>query len=823
MVTGLIQDLKHSARMLLKNPGFTFVAMVSIAVGVGANAAMFSMADALVLRPLPVPRPGGIMKVSAVPSEQGLRNPSMSYRDYVDVRDGARSFSALAAYQLAAAAFSTAPTELAQRKVGLAASENLLEAAGLTPGIGRWFRADENQVAGRNPVVVLAHDTWREQFDADPGVINRRVQLSGIDFTVIGVAPEGFSGLDAYIRPAFYVPLAMAPALSPNTSSGALDQRDFRWLTVKGRLNADATLAQARQEVATIAAALEKEYPASNRGLGLTVQTELQSRTSDSADTLLVTVLMTLAVAVLLVACANVTGLLASRAPARARELAMRLAMGARRSRVMRQLLTESLLLSLGGGLLGICVAYGGIRFFQQIEIPTDLPAAITFELDRRVLAVAFIVAIASALLSSMLPAWRATRGDLASTLKDASGSMPRRSRLWTRHGLVCGQVALSLVLVTVSLWLYRGTRLLVANGPGYRTDHLLMLNLDPALARYSDAQSREFFRLLKERTLALPGVVAVGLTSDVPLGTGQRDIVSVAPEGYRFPPGSTSVTIQGARVDEGYFAAMGIRIVSGRPFVSTDTADTPHVAVVNTTFANRYWPGQSAIGKRVRVTDQDGGWAEIVGIASTIRYNWVAEGPTEFVYLHRLQEPTRLSQSTLLVQADGDPTALALPVRDVVRGIDASMPIFSVRTMEDFYRARAITVSNVIVGTVAGMGSMGLLLALVGLYALVAHAVSQRTREIGIRMAVGARPGNVLRMVMRHGLLLSIGGIMLGLAAAAAMNGLLRAAFPVSSGVNPSLFLFVIPAVLAVTLIAALIPAQRAARIDPLIALRQE
>jgi len=822
MVPGVLQDLKHSARMLLKNPGFTLVAMISIAIGVGANAAMFSMADALVLRPLSVPQPGGIIKVSAVPPAQGLQNPAMSYRDYVDVRDGARSFSALAAYQLIAVSFSTAPTDLAQRKVGLSSSENLLEAAGVAPGAGRWFRADEN-VAGRSPVIVLSHDTWQEQFDGDSDVINRRVQLSGIDFTVIGIAPEGFNGLDPYIRPAFYVPLAMAPALNPSASSNALDQRDYRWLTVKGRLNGQATMAQARQEVATIAAALDKEYPASNRGLGLTVQTELQSRTSGSADTLLVTVLMTLSIAVLLVACANVAGLLASRAPARARELAMRLAMGARRSRVMRQLLTESLLLSLGGGLLGLCFAYGGILLFRQIEIPTDLPAAITFELDRRVLTVGLVVAIGSALISSLLPAWRATRGDLASTLKDASGSMPRRSRLWTRHSLVCGQVALSLVLVTVSLWLYRGTRLLVANGPGYRTDHLLMMNLDPALARYNDAQSREFFRLLEERTLALPGVVTVGLASDIPLNTGMRDIVSVAPEGHRFPAGSSSATIQGARVDGGYFTAMNIAIVSGRPFEPTDTANTPHVAVVNTTFANRYWPGQTAVGKRIRVGGENGEWAEIVGIAATVRYNWVAEAPTEFVYLHRLQEPPRVSQSTLLVQTDGDPAALALPVRDVVRGIDARMPIFSVRTMDDFYRARAITVSNVIVGTVAGMGSTGLLLALVGLYALVAHAVNQRTREIGIRMAVGARPGNVLRMVMRHGLLLSTGGIVLGLVAAAAMNGLLRAAFPVSSGVNPALFLIVVPAVLAVTLAAALIPAQRAARIDPLIALRQE
>jgi predicted permease len=349
------------------------------------------------------------------------------------------------------------------------------------------------------------------------------------------------------------------------------------------------------------------------------------------------------------------------------------------------------------------------------------------------------------------------------------------------------------------------------------------MVSLDPALARYDEAQSRTFYRVLTEKALDVPGVVSVALTSDIPLGADARDIVTVAPEGYRFPAGSDRITVQAARVDEGYFATLGIPIVTGRAFTSSDTADTPHVAIVNTTFANRYWPGQSALGKRIRVKDRDETWVEVVGVAATIRYNWVAEGPTDYVYLQRLQQPTPTPRTTLLVQTRGDAAAMAAPLREVVRGIDAGMPIFGVRTMEDFYRARAVTVSNVIVGIVAGMGSMGLLLALVGLYALVAHSVNQRTREIGIRMAVGARPGNVLGMVMRHGLLLSVAGIALGLGTAAAMNNLLRAAFPVSSGVAPGLFLLAVPALLAVTLIAALIPATRASRIDPLIALRQE
>jgi predicted permease len=822
MIPGLFQDLKHGARMLLKNPGFTLVAIVSIAIGVGANAAMFSLADALVLRPLAVPQPGGVVTVSAMPPVQGLRNPAMSYRDYVDVRDGTRSFERLAAYQLVAVGFASAKDEQAQRRVGVASSENLLDASGVTPRLGRWFRAEENSAAG-SPVVVLAYDSWTEQFGSDPNIVDRRVFLSGIDFTVIGVAPEGFTGLDPYVRPAFYVPLAMAPSLNTTAPADILERRDNRWLRVKGRLRPGVSITQARQDVAAVAATLAKQYPGSNRNMDFTVQTELQSRTSQSSDTMLVAVLLTLSIAVLLVACANVAGLIASRAPDRARELALRLAMGARRSRVIRQLMTESLLLASGGAMAGLCLAYAGIIVLRQIQVPTDLPAALLFDLDRRVLFVGLVVAIASALLSSLLPAWRATRGDLVVTLKQAAGSMPRRSRLWTRHGLVCVQVALSLVLVTVSVWLYRGTRLTVSNGPGYRTEQLLMMNLDPALARYDDAMTQAFFRTLAETTRNVPGVVSMALTSDIPLGADSRDIITVAPEGFRFPAGSDRVTVQGARVDEGFFETLGLPIVSGRPFASTDTADTPHVAVVNTTFANHYWPGQSAVGKRIRIKDGSDAWAEIVGVAATVRYNWVAEGPTDYIYLHRLQHPTPTSRATLLIHLQGDVSAMVTSVRDAVRSIDAGMPLFGVRTMSDFYRARTLTASRVIVAIVGGMGAMGLLLALVGLYALVAHAVAQRTREIGIRLAVGARPGNVLMMVMRHGLVLSAGGIALGLAAAAAMNGLLRAAFPVSSGVNPGLFLFVVPAVLAVTLVAALIPAQRAARIDPLIAIRQE
>jgi len=785
---------------------------------------MFSLADALVLRPLPVSRPGEIVTVAALPPAEGFRNPSMSYPDYLDIRERARSFNGLTAYQLIAVGVSSAPGQLAQRQVGVAVTETLFETAGLKPTLGRWFRADENQVGAPRPVVVLDYDTWTEQFESDPRVIDRHMRLSGIDFTVIGVAPDGFTGLDPFLHPAFYVPLAMVPAVSVGAPADVLVRRDNRWLRVKGRLNGGVTLSQARQDVAAIAATLGRQFPATNRRVDMTVRTELEARTTQSSDALLVTVLMTLSIAVLLVACANVAGLLASRAPVRARELALRLAMGAGRTRVVRQLLTESLLLALGGGLVGLAVAYAGIALFRQIDPVTDLPGVLTFELDRRVLAIGMVVAIASALVSSLLPAWRATSTDLARTLKDTSGSMPRRSPLWGRHGLVCVQVAMALVLVTVSVWLYRGVRLMETTGPGYRTDHLLMLNLDPGLARYNASQSREFYRALKQSVLATPGVEAAALTSDIPLHNDARDTIALAPDGHQFPAGTDSVTVQASRVDEGYFSTMNIPIVEGRGLTATDIDDKPAVGVVNTALARRYWPGRSAIGKRIRVTDGRGDtWVEVVGVAATVHYNWVAEAPTDFIYLQRLQVPTPTQRATLLVQTAGDAAAMAPAIREAIRDIDSNMPVFGVRTMSDFYRARALTISNVIVGTVAGMGSMGLLLALVGLYALVAASVNQRTREIGIRMAVGAPPGAVLTMVLRHGLVLSIGGVALGLVAAYGLNGLLRAAFPASGGLNTAVVVIVVPAVLVVALVASLIPARRAARVDPLMALRQE
>jgi predicted permease len=513
----------------------------------------------------------------------------------------------------------------------------------------------------------------------------------------------------------------------------------------------------------------------------------------------------------------------------RAQEIALRLAVGAGRSRLVRQLVTESLLVAVGGGLLGLAFSKAVIMLFQRIEYPTDLPLKLTFAVDTRVVLVSILAATLAAILSSLIPAWRASKTDLVSTIKTPTALAGKRQRLWGRSVLVSGQIALSLVLLTVSVFLYRSFRVELDKGPGVRTDRLLMVTFEPALARYDDARTRAFYRELTDTTRAMPGVTSVALSSAAPLKAGDLGFTRVAPEGFQFREGAENAVVPTTDVDDHYFETVGIRIVSGRPFAASDTTDTPRVAIVNETFASHYWPGQNAVGKRIRVDTDTRTMAEVIGVAADAKYFFIIEGPQEFVYFAHMQGTA--PRSTLLVATSGPAAALASRMRDAVRSIDPNMPIFGVRTMEDFYASRVVYTTNLIVGCVVGMGSMGLVLALVGLYGLVAYSAHRRTREIGIRVAVGANPASVLRMVLRHGLNLAVGGIAVGLIGSFAANNALRAAFsrtPVGTiGTIPGSDLFVyaqaVLALIALVLLAAYLPARRAARVDPLIALKTE
>jgi len=830
MLETIWQDLRHGVRMLRKNPGFTVIAIISIAIGVGANAAMFSLADGLVIRPLPVTRPGDVLTIAGIAAGSRGYAP-LSYPEYVDVRDHNRSFSGVVAYRLVVTSFVNRPDEPAQRRAGMAVSGNYFDAMEVRPALGRWFRADEDQAPERDAVIVLDYDEWQQRFGGDPAIIDRHLRVGTVDFTVIGVAPQGFTSIDHDLHPAFYIPLAVARTVQPRLPADARLKRDLRNLDVKGRLKPGVTLAEARQDVHQIAVNLQRSYPDSNRNFDLTAQTQFDAFTSGPgrADATFVAMLMTLALAVLIVACANVAGLLTSRAPVRAQEIALRLAVGAGRARLIRQLVTESLLVALGGGLLGLALSNGVIMLFQRIEYPTDLPLKLTFAVDTRVIIVSVLAATAAAILSSLVPAWRASKTDLISTIKSPAALIEKRQRLWGRSVLVCGQIALSLVLLTVSVFLYRSFRVELDKGPGVRTDHLLMVTFEPALARYDDTRTRAFYREVVDTARAIPGVTSVALSSSAPLKAGDIGFTFVAPEGFQFPAGAKNTGVMTTDVDDHYFETVGVRIVDGRGFSATDTADAPPVAVVNQTFASHYWPGQSAVGKRIRIDDDKAEMAEIVGVAADAKYFFIVEAPTEFIYLPHTR--SRAPRSTLLVATAGPAETLAQRMREVVRSIDANMPVFGVRTMEDFYASRVVYTTNLVVGCVVGMGSMGLVLALVGLYGLVAYSAHRRTREIGIRVAVGANPGSVLRMVLRHGLNLAVGGIVVGLVGSFAANNALRAAFsrtPVGTiGTVPGSDLVVytqaVLALIALVLLAAYLPARRASRLDPLVALKTE
>jgi macrolide transport system ATP-binding/permease protein len=822
----LWQDVRYGGRVLAGSPGFATIAVLSLAIGIGANCAIFSFADALLLRPLPIARPGEVFTVGSTANLEALGASSLvsSYRDYVDIRDRNKSFAGLAAFRDVTVGFAADPKATPKLKLGMLVSGSLFTLMGVEPTIGRTFRPEEDQVPGRDAVVVLGRTMWEQEFASDPGVLGRRVRINGGEFTVIGVTPPDFSGLNQYVRSDFFVPLMMSQRLVNNSKGDPLEDRNARNLRLKGRLKPGVSQAQAQAELTTIASDLERAYPETNKNRRLAIRTELQARIDQSPpDAMLIAMLSTLALAVLFVACANVAGLLTSRAPARAREMALRLAIGAGRGQLVRQLITESMLIAIMGGVLGLGVGYAGMTLFRQIELPTDLPVSLSFQMDRRALLFSLAVAAASAIVFGLVPAIHATRTDLTAVMKAGDSVAPGRRRRWGRTVLVGGQVAVSVVLLVVALFMYRGFGQQLANGPGYRTDHLLMMSFDTSLLRYTDAQSRQFFDQVADRAREVPGVKTVTMTTSVPMLNDSIGFETVVPEGFQFPPGKDNVTVVSSRVDEHYFDAMQLTLLRGRNFSADDSDEKSRVAIVNQQFAQHFWPNQDPIGKRLRlVNGDDKAWVQVVGLAKTSKYLFIAEPPTECVYLPYRQMKQR--EMIMLAQSAGDPAALSAPLRDIVRGLDANMPIYNVRTMEQVYQMRAIGIFNVLVTTVAAMGLMGLGLSIVGLYGLVSYAAARRTREIGIRMAIGADRGAVSLMVLRQGIVLAVAGLVLGLVASVGAGELLRAAFPTGDNQRDAgALLIVVPIVLAVTFLAAYVPARRASRLNPVQALRHD
>jgi len=814
----MLISLHYAVRVLRKDPGFTAVAICSLALGIGATSAMFTFADAVLLRPLPIQEPDHVVAISAKTASSapvGL-STTISYPDYTDFRDRNRSFEGLVAASPATFGFSPGPGTLPRIKAGQYVSANYFRALGVEPALGRDFRSDEDRVQGRDAVVILSHNFWAGQFGRSRSVLGSRIRLNGIDFSVIGVAPESFTGIDT--GPAVYIPLAMSPRLG----HGDLHSRDAGWLSVRGRLRPGVSAEQARADIGGIAAGLDKLYPLTDRVRRIEVQTELHLRVEQSPATAAMMIMLALlALSVLLVACANVAGLLLSRARARSREIALRLAIGASRGALIRQLLLESLLVAIAGGLGGVVVADQGARFFASMPFPSDLGFSIGATVDHRALLFTLLVSMMSTVFFGLGPALRITRPDLASALKAADADSGKR-RLWGRNAIVASQVALSLVLLVISGVLVEGFRHELAQGAGFRPDRLFLTSFDTQLARYSDSQTQQFYQRLLERTRSAPGVRTAALTSSLPLWCW--DTIGVIPEGYRLPPGEQAPTAFNHYVSDGYFSTMGVRVLQGRGLLESDRERSPRVAVVNDHLANRYWPAGNALGKRFHLVGATGPLVEIVGIAKAAKVFFISEPPADVIYLPFRQHAR--SALTLVTESDATDAATIAPVlREVVQQLDPDMPVFDIRTMREFYTQRAVKLPNMTVEIVAAMGLVGLLLAVTGLYGLVAYSVSRRTREIGIRMAIGADRSKVVLMVLGQGLKLGAIGVAAGLVVSVAACRAMTSAtwFLTFDQVSPLIFTVIAVLLLAITTLAAWVPARHAARIDPMRALRDE
>jgi macrolide transport system ATP-binding/permease protein len=816
----MLRSVQHALRMLRKSPGFTLVAVGSLAMGIGATSASFSIVDGLLLRPLPVLDPGRVVAVT--PAKMGAfgADSSISYPDYRDFRDNNRTFDGLIASSLSSFGFSPNANTVPKTTYGAYVSGNFFRVLGVQPPLGRAFMESEDRDAGKDAVVVLGHDFWVNEFNGNPSVVGSSLRLNDVECRIIGVLSERFTGVQQMVKPALYVPLAMSPRLG---QENMLEKRGVQWLTVNGRLKPGISVAQADAGLAAIAAQLEQLYPETNRNRKIQVQTQLQLRVKQvPPQALLGVMLSVLAICVLLVACANVAGLLVSRARARTREMAVRLAIGAGRGALIRQLFLENLLLAIAGGLVGILLAYAITDFFNTIPIPTDVPVSLKAAIDQRVLLFTLAASILSTFVFGLAPAFQTTRLDLVPSLKAMDADSSGRKRLWGRNLLVAGEVALSLVLLVVSAVSWLGFQSQLRQGTGYRTDHLYLASFDTRPRSYSEDQTRRFYRDLLEKTRLAPGVRSAALASDVPMGFNQSS-VAVVPEGYSLPPGQQAFNVMNYYVSDGYFATQGIRILRGRGFRETDRAGTPLVAVVNTQFAQRYWPKQDALGKRFHLREGTGPMVEVVGIAETGKYVWISEPPLDFIYLPYTQHGT--GALTVLAESNTPDAATLAPVlREVVSKIDPAMPYSNARTMQDFFTQRAVKTTNIIVEVVSSLGMMGLVLALVGLYALVAYSVSRRSREIGIRMAIGADRQGVLRMVLKQGLVLgSIGagaGLILSFFACRALTLQL---WILGGHMNYAILPAVAVPLVLVTLLAAYIPARRASLIDPMRALRDE
>ena len=817
----LVRDVRFAARLLVKQPGFTAAAIVSLALGIGANSALFNMFNSLLWRPLPVASPDEIASIYTT-RDEGTIYTGFSYPDYRDLRDQNDVFAGVAAHSPTLFALRSEGREDA-RVYGELVTGNYFDVLGVRMQLGRSFRPEEDQTSGTHLVVVLGDRFWTRRFGADPEIVGKTITLNGQTFTVIGVAPREFNGTYAiYFAPDLYMPLLALGQVRPPSASD-LEDRYVRFLRLNARLKPGVTIEEAQAAAATIAARLAQTYPDTNRGVQAKVLREIDTRPEveiSSATNAIALIFLGLTSLVLLVACANVANLLLARAAARRREIAVRLAIGAGRGQLVRQLLVESLLLSLVAGGAGLALGAAASRLMATLSLPTDIPVVLEFHTDPRVVAFTFALSVIAAIAFGLVPALRSSRPNLVPALKGEEPAAGAR-RVTLTNVLVVAQVAVSLVLLVAAGLFVRSVGGARTIDPGFGVDRRVVLYFNAELQGYDRERARVFYDRLIERVRALPMVEAATLAQSVPLDYSVN-FDDVIIEGRETEPGRQSVQVMSAVADPAYFETLGTRIVSGRAFSDRDTRQSGPVAIVNQTMAARYWPGRDPIGRRFRVEQPDAPWIEVVGVAADGKYRQLTEAPRPFFFRPIAQE--FYFSRTLVVRTRGasDIAGAVAGVRREVQAIDPAMPIFDVKTMDQFME-RAYLGPKLAALLVGPAGLLAVVIASVGLYGVMAYWVSRRMREMGIRIALGAKAGDVVGLVMRQGLTLAGVGLALGLAGAVAAGRVVAFLLFGVSATDPIVLAGVPMALAVVAALASYVPARRALRADPLIALRAE
>lgn len=832
MFQALLADTRYAFRWLRRSPGFTAVAVVSLAVGIGFTTALFTIVDALLFKPLPVTEPGRLVDVyTSAASARAVEFGTSSYPDYLDLKSRTVEngvFEDLVAYT---PMFGTLGIDTGSRlAMGEAVTGNYFQMLGVPAFLGRTILpADDAPGAPR--VAVISHRYWQRELASAPDAVGRTLRIRGTPFTIVGVAPARFTGMVPILSPELWIPIAASLDVEPvgmrdvtpsPTGTNRLERRGERWLFVRGRLKGAQTFERARASLALIGAQLAAENPVTNKDRHVTARRTSDVHFHPAADSQLVPVaagVMVVVALVLLIACLNVASMLLARASARQREIGVRLALGAGRGRLVRQLVTETLVLALLGGAAGTVLAWWITSVVAAINLPSPIPFHFDLHVDARVLGFTLVTSLVAALVAGVVPAVMASKPNLVAELRGERPSASFAGHRWTlRDVLVGGQIAITSILLVVAALLTRSLIAAQSANLGFPVDRIALVSMDVGQLRYSRERADQFYDEVLARIRALPGVEAVGLTTRPPFTINQNRWTIWIPSLHQ--PGQTGATVDVTSVSAGYFDAVGVPLVAGRTFTEADRPDTPRAAVVNETMARRFWPGQNAVGQTFRSRNSEGPVIQIVGVVGDHKVSSVGEPPTPFLHVSRRQQWN--SYSAVIARTQGDAATLLRDMRREIHAVEPAVAFMENQTMEGEVgmtlfpvRASAWLVSLV--------GAVAMLLAAVGLYGVIAYSVSRRTREIGIRMALGARPSSVVASVLRHGLFVTLGGLAAGCVLAAfAARRIAGALYGVGSA-DLLAWLAATLILLAVSTFANLIPAWRAARVRPSEALRTE